>query len=156
MNNVFSRDTPYDDTYGTCAETRAELLIYPDAMLPEDVTRRLGIKPSETATAGQEQVNSLGRKRIARSTFWSLSSEGEVRSMDLRRHLDWLLGRLATCGESLVELQSVRGVRMRVNCVWYSKAGHGGPTLWPEQMRAMADLNLECSFDIYFLPDDHE
>ena len=29
-----------------------------------------------------------------------------------------------------------------------------GPTLWPEQMQPMADLNLECSFDISFFGDD--
>lgn len=125
-------------------------------MLPEEVTRCLGIHPSESRTVGEEIVNSLGRKRIARSTFWSLSSEGHVRSLDLRRHLDWLLAQLATCAESLAALQAVRGVKMRVDCVWYSKAGHGGPTLWPEQMRRMADLNLECGFDIYFFPDDSE
>lgn len=156
MSNALSRSTPYDDEYGSCSETRAALLVYPDAMLPEEVTRCLGIRPSKSQTVGEENVNSLGRKRIARSTFWSLSSEGHVRSLDLRRHLDWLLAQLTTCAESLAELQSVRGVKMRVNCVWYSKSGHGGPTLWPEQMQRMADLNLECSFDIYFFPDDSE
>jgi hypothetical protein len=43
---------------------------------------------------------------------------------------------------------------MRVNCVWWSAAGHGGPTLWPEQMAALAALNLECSFDVYFFGDE--
>jgi hypothetical protein len=33
-----------------------------------------------------------------------------------------------------------------VNCIWWSRFGDGGPTLWPEQVRALADLNLECSF----------
>jgi len=53
-------------------------------------------------------------------------------------------------------LQNIPGVRMSVNCVWYSRSGHGGPTLWPEQMRVLADLNLECSFDIYFQDKDDD
>jgi hypothetical protein len=36
---------------------------------------------------------------------------------------------------------------MSVNCVWWSKEGGGGPTLWPAQMRSLAELNLECSFE---------
>lgn len=32
--------------------------------------------------------------------------------------------------------------------------GHGGPTLWPEQMRTMAERNLECGFDIYIGSDE--
>lgn len=43
---------------------------------------------------------------------------------------------------------------MTVSCVWWSALGHGGPVLWPEQMKALADLNRECSFDIYFADDE--
>ena len=39
---------------------------------------------------------------------------------------------------------------MGIDCRWESRGGQGGPTLWPEQMRAMADLDLECSFYIEF------
>lgn len=156
MNNVFSRRTPYDDAYGTCAETRAELLIYPGDLLPAEITSRLRIEPSETSTAGEEKASKSGRKRTAKNSVWSLSSEGHVQSLDVRRHLDWLLARLAPQGEALVELQNIAGVRMSVNCAWYSRVGHGGPTLWPEQMKQLAELNLEVSFDIYFLPDGEE
>lgn len=156
MTNVFSRRTPYDDDYGTCAETRAELLVYPGTLHPSEITNRLQIEPSEASAAGEEKTSTSGRKRIATNSVWSLSSEGHVRSLDVRRHLDWLLARLAPRAESLIALQNIAGVRMSVNCGWYSRAGHGGPTLWPEQMQQLADLNLECSFDIYFLPDDEE
>ena len=43
---------------------------------------------------------------------------------------------------------------MGIDCVWRSLAGHGGPVLWPEQMKKMSRLNLECSFDIYFVNDE--
>ena len=45
---------------------------------------------------------------------------------------------------------------MTVNCIWYSRSGHGGPTLWPEDMADLARLNLECTFDVYFLSDDED
>ena len=53
-------------------------------------------------------------------------------------------------------LQEMEGVRMGVDCIWWSAYGDGGPTLWPEQMHLLADLNLECSFSVSFFGDDEE
>ncbi|WP_437589256.1 DUF4279 domain-containing protein [Sorangium sp. So ce1000] len=154
MNNVLSRRTPYDDEYGTCLETRVELRIYPGDISPHEITKRIEIDPSQINVAGEERVNRIGRKRTVMVNGWFLSSEKQVESRDARRHLDWLLQHLLPRCENIAQIQQIPGVRMSVNCVWYSRSGHGGPTLWPEQMKALADLNLECSFDIYFLPDD--
>jgi hypothetical protein len=155
MSNVSSRRTPYDDEYGTCAETRVSLLIYPSAELTvAEVTSRLQIQPTETSTVGEEKTNKSGRTRIAKGSLWELSSEGQVRSLDVRRHLDWLLQIVAPREVPLASIQEISGVRMAVNCAWYSRSGHGGPTLWPEQMAWLSRLNLECTFDVYFLPDE--
>ena len=157
MRNVFSRQTPIDDEYGTCLETRATLRIYPPGdMSPHEITKRLEIEPSKVNVIGESHVNRLGRVRVVKFNGWFLSTEGQVRSLDTRRHLLWLLERLAAKAMQLEELQSIPGVRMSVNCAWYSRSGHGGPTLWPEQMEALAGLNLECTFDVYFLPEKDE
>jgi len=74
----------------------------------------------------------------------------------LRRHLDWLLGQILPRADVLRELQETAGISMNVNCIWWSATGGGGPTLWPEQMRRLADLNLECSFDVSFYDDDDQ
>ncbi len=154
MTNVSSRRTPINDEYPTCVEARAELLIYPGEIRPDDVTQRLGLTPTETNVAGNEVVNRLGRRRVVKKNGWFLSSEAAVKSLDVRRHLDWLLAQLGSRRDALLSFQETPGVRMSVNCAWYSRSGHGGPTLWPEQMRALAVLNLECSFDVYFLSDE--
>jgi hypothetical protein len=85
--------------------------------------------------------------------MWALSSEPHVKSKDVRAHLDWLLAQLSNSHQGLLDLQQGEVV-MGVNCPWWSLGGHGGPTLWPEQMRRLADLNLECSFDVQFYPED--
>ncbi|MEM9691339.1 MAG: hypothetical protein AAGA56_02245, partial [Myxococcota bacterium] len=54
----------------------------------------------------------------------------------------------------LLPLQLEEGVVMLVNCVWWSKTGDGGPTLWPSQMGRLASLNLECTFELAFYDDD--
>ena len=137
-----SRRTPYNDNYGTCERTCAKLLIYPGNCDLAEVTRCLQIEPTETSAP------KVGTKRVS---GWFLSSESAILSKDLRRHLDWLLSILEGAKEELLALQQRPNVKMAVSCVWWSAYGHGGPALWPEQMAQLAELNLECAFDLYFL-----
>jgi hypothetical protein len=143
--------TPYDDSYATCESTYAKLLIYPGDTDPHIVSDRLGLQPSRINRVGETRTNSLGRTRTITVNGWFLSSEGEVCSKDTRRHLDWLLDELAPRASRLKELQALPGMRMSVRCSWWSAHGHGGPALWPRQLRMLADLDLELSFDIYFV-----
>jgi Domain of unknown function (DUF4279) len=150
--------TPYDDEYATCERAVAELLIYGVDLDPDEVSRRLGIEPSDAATTGQVLTNSLGLQRVTPIGHWFLSSEEHVDSRDLRRHLDWLLGLLTPRAAMLRELQALPGLRMHIQCIWWSKYGDGGPTLWPEQMRGIADLDMELGLEVGFYgaeePDD--
>ncbi len=142
-----SRLTPLDANYGTCESTCVELLIYLDGE-SSFVTESLGIEPSYSQNKGELIENSRGTTRKAKTTYWSLSSEGKVLSKDVRHHLKWLLDQLGDKEFALARLQRQQGVSMTVNCIWWS-SGSGGPTLWPEQMSALAKLNLECTFDFY-------
>jgi hypothetical protein len=129
------------------------LRIYPDELTHQQVTELLGVQPTEAYNVGDHVPLSGRRVRLTRRTVWLLSSEVTVSSKDTRAHLDWLLDQVAQAQQSLFDLQFHHEVKMSVCCVWWS-AGGGGPTLWPEQMKRLAELNLECSFDIYFFPQD--
>jgi len=144
-----------DDEYETCERTCAELRIYCGAMHPSAVSNLLGTKPTSQVVLG-EPIISLRKVPIGKLNGWFLSSEGNVESKDIRRHLDWLIARLKPSSEVLRELQTKPDVRMSVNCIWWSRYGDGGPTLWPEQMRVLADLNLECSFSCAYYGDDDD
>jgi hypothetical protein len=148
--------TPYDDDYGTCAETRATLRIYTGSLDPNIVTQRLGRSPTQLNEKGSVKVSKSGRQRIVPLNAWFLTSDGSVNSRDLRRHLDWLLEALAPAKGPLLELQGLSDVTMAVTCAWYSVDGHGGPALWPRQMARLVELNLECNFDLYFLSDEDD
>jgi hypothetical protein len=123
-------------------------------MDPEMVTGQLGIAPTSSQKKGARSVNSLGRTREVKLNGWFLSSESEVSSLDLRRHLDWLLDKIEPSAHELSRLQAVDDLTMLINCIWWSAKGQGGPTLWPEQMQRIAALDLECSFDIAFFGTD--
>lgn len=97
-----SSRTPYDDNHGSCERAVANLLIYGEDLEPTEVSRRLGIEPSDAASTGQIRTNSLGRRRVTPVGHWFLSSEWRVDSRDLRRHLDWLLDLLTPRARSSV------------------------------------------------------
>lgn len=145
-----------DPDYGTCEETRVSLQIYPEEISHEDVTRILGIEASKAQNQDSQIVTPLRRIGVAPRTVWSLSSEGHVDSKDMRDHLNWLLDRVEPCKVGLDTLRIEHEGFMRINCVWWSARGQGGPTLWPEQMKRLADLEIECQFDIYFFGDDDD
>jgi hypothetical protein len=86
--------------------------------------------------------------------MWMLDSEGIVSSKDLRRHLDWIIGKVRRSRVALLSLQQLVDVKMDVSCVWWSLQGGGGPALWPEQMSALAELNLEVSIDFAYYGDE--
>lgn len=155
MDMTRSRPTLRDPEYATCALTHAALRIYSDSVAPGAVTAALGLEPQWTMAKGLPHELPGGLVREAPVSGWFLSSKGQVGSKDLRDHLDWLLDRLGPAASRLSALQADE-VRMAVWCRWDSAFGHGGPTLWPEQMRLMAELNLECAFDVYFVGDEEE
>jgi len=80
---------------------------------------------------------------------WLLSSKGTVDSLDVRRHVDWLLERIFDRRTELIALQSQPGVWMDFFCYWRPRDGHSGPSLSPKQMKTLADLNLTIGFDCY-------
>jgi hypothetical protein len=140
----------YDDDFPSCEETRATLLVYPGSIDPQEVSDRLGLEPTSSGRRGDVVISSAGRTRQAAHNTWFLSSEGVVQSKDLRRHIDWLTAQLLPKREPLLSLQAEADLGMYVSCVWWSKEGHGGPTLSPRQLADLSQLNLECGFDVYF------
>jgi hypothetical protein len=131
--------------YPTCKKTYATLRIYPEMHDPVDITSRLGIEPSHWQRRG---ASPKAHARPAKLHGWFLSTEDKVDSRDVRKHLDWLLSRLTPQAEALLDLQSEQ-CKMDVSCFWVSATGHGGPSVRPDQMGALARLNLELWFDVY-------
>ncbi|MBC9132008.1 DUF4279 domain-containing protein [Frischella sp. Ac48] len=154
MISINSRRTPISPEYPSCDECYAALLIYPNDIHPDKITELLKIEPTQKNIIGTKSINRIGRIKEIKTSGWFLSSKDYVISRDLREHLDWLLNKIAPCKEPLEKLQTNKNVTMGIDCVWRSLAGHGGPVIWPEQMKIMCELNLECSFDIYFVNDE--
>lgn len=156
MRTIESRITPFSRDYPTCSECYVDLAIYPDRFPVENISEFLNLKATEVNIAGERFFNSLGKERTVNISSWFLTTRGDVVSKDLRDHINWIVEKLRLSSDRLIGLQNIDSVRMTLLCVWRSRFGHSGPVLWPEQMKALADLNLECSFDIYFDDPDGE
>jgi hypothetical protein len=146
MNNFLfnNRLTPVNPYYPSCERVFASLRVYPDVYSIEEVSMILSSQPNESLRIG-DRIGSRGK--IASKSYWAISSEYEVKSLDLRDHLDWLLlqFKLDDCAKEKLEFD--RELRICVFCVWWSKTGSGGPTIWPEQMKELGRRDLELTID---------
>jgi hypothetical protein len=152
MDRLSSRATNIDDLYQTCEKTYASFNIY--NVDPDLITQKLGLQPNTYSKKGTLKKFPTGNKVMAQIHNWIFSTKGIVTSKDLRRHLDWLLDKLLPLNEQILELQQLPESMMLINCVWWSKYGDGGPTIWPEQMEGLVKLNLELSISVGFFGED--
>jgi hypothetical protein len=81
----------YNDDYPTCKETYATLRIYHDELNPDDVSSRLRLVPSDSQKKGQI----LQAEREAPVGAWFLSSQDQVPSRDVSRHIVWIIDQLS-------------------------------------------------------------
>lgn len=116
---------PIDDDYGTCRKTWVELRLAAPALSLPEAAAAFGLAAADFEMADGAIV---------------LSSHDHVVSRDLRRHLDWLLDKLAGCEEALAGLRR-RQIHAEVYCPWQGEMG--GPALWPAQMGGLAELRLD-------------
>lgn len=142
----------YRDDYPSCDETYVSLLLHHPDAAADDVSRLLGLDPSETHGAKPREV--VGTvTRAARPTSWQLLSRASVDSRDFRRHLDFILDSLEG-REAGMDAVRAHGWNPSVSVYWVSRTGHGGPTLRPDQAAALGAFGLELWFDIYFADGD--
>ena len=148
--------TPIDPSYPSCVATYVTLRVYTGNSDPHDVARSLSVTPDRVSVRGEVVINSIGRRRQTPLNAWFLSSERKVESLDARDHLDWMVGVLRPRAAELAAIRQIEGLSLDLVCTWWSRSGHGGPTLWPRQMRALADLDLELAFEMMFAADWQE
>ena len=147
---------PYDRSKIGCERTDLTLCIYPKSLPVSEITALLGLTPTSAVDAGDTVTHPRsGRSRIAQVSNWLLKSERHVDSLDIRDHLDWLLALLEPVGDAVRKLGQMPDTTITVRCIWWASPTGGGPTLWPKQMRQLADLDLECAFSLsdYNAPD---
>jgi hypothetical protein len=134
----------YIDDFRSCERTYATFRIYPQDQKSSDVTRLIGMEPTNTSRAGARGLLK-GRRYVE---GWFLCSKDIVDSKDCRRHIDWLLDRIEGAKPQILELKR-NGARMDILCFWTSAAGNGGPVISPKQMKRLLEFGLEVEWDFW-------
>jgi hypothetical protein len=118
----------------SCKRTCAMLLVSGEGIEASEVTSAFGIAATETATAGE-------------CVGWRVSSESQVLSTNLERHIDWLLNQIEDKISVIQELKQ-RNCQVDMYCFWQ---GHGtsndvGPFITSYTLRRVADFHLNMIF----------
>jgi hypothetical protein len=156
LENNSGYSTSYNDDYETCEHTRVCFCIYTPHRDPYTISDLLGISPAKVQALGEKRTSVKGNEWAVPKNLWALESEDHVDSKDLRRHLDWALAILLPVKNAILGLQKEQDTTMVMRCYWWSASGQGGPILWPAQMNGLAELNIECAFEIGFYGDEDD
>ena len=125
-----------------CARTYVTLCIYgSDAETMNRMANEIKISPTRTTN----KDGLLG---------WFFDTR-ELDSVDVSDHLDLLLRELETCHVDMKKIKRM-GCWYRIYCFWSSVSGNGGPALMPRQMAALAAMDMELHFDLWFDPPEEE
>jgi len=131
-----------------------ELRIFGPNLDPEEVTRRLGLPPSQVRRKGEPRVK--GAASIWTESMWGFEvrPEGADDWLSLE---DGLKAILATFGPKRDQLKHYFGENQA--CLWcghFTSSFDGGPTLSPTILSSLGDLGCRLFLDTCFFEEDDE
>lgn len=133
---------------GNCLIAHATFRVLGEDLDPDDVTRLLGVEPTQ-ALRRDQLVPTQTSVRRQEAGVWLLKSEGKVRSTSLERHLLYLLELVEPHAQALEELRRNGRATADFFCFWLSATGHGGPIFSADVMQRVAATGAELGIDFY-------
>jgi hypothetical protein len=131
-----------------CVSTFATLRIFSRAHSVAELSEFLGVQP----TGGRDKNPAARRPSERDFTVWKLSSKEEsLGIVDEQQHIDFLLAKFALLAG---KLEMLRRQECSIDvCCYYEIDGQGGPTLTCAQMKALSELGLDVTWDLYCADD---
>jgi hypothetical protein len=125
-----------------------------DALIPDELTDLLGIRPSRAYAKGQSYTGTGGRPLKGRTGVWFMSSDGKVDSDRLSEHINWILGKLGPKKHELGRFIGQNSVHAVLTCFWHGPAGTRPPIISNDVVTILQEIpaGLERDFDT----DDNE
>jgi hypothetical protein len=137
---------PLDES-PNCELTYASFRLAGDGLVAAEVTTRLGIVPRFAADRWSSIAGvPAGRQRTG---VWILSSDDQIASTSVERHLVYLLAALEPRADTLRALRAEQDLDAGIWCYWRSATGHGGPEVSPSTLARIAALDTWLGFDFY-------
>ena len=116
---------------------------------PDDISDVLQLQPTDKRMKG-DVVRRPRKTMVAPKSFWLLSTRKLICSENMETHLDYLLDIIMPIKDKILDLQKSAGVSMWIRCIWCSEDDDTGVNFTVEQIKQLAELNISCSFGLYF------
>ncbi len=119
--------------------------------LPEKITEKLGIEPTETRRKDEYRTIGKGkheRKRINKENAWLLKSELS-RSVPIEKHIEHLLNKIKPYKQNFIEIAKQYSFELTAAIYYYEV--NPGINLESKILKEIAELNMELGLDIYCL-----
>lgn len=117
---------------------------------PEEITRQLGITPTEFRRKGDAGRNGLPIKQ----SRWRVDDDSSRRDHFFESHLESLLPKIEPSAVAIRRLRDQCTVG--VNCVGYFEGCNPGFEISATLLSRLAALNLTLGFDLYTFPETEE
>jgi ribosomal protein L19 len=131
----------------------ATLRISGDDLVPEEITRLLGVSPTHAQTKGQVFVGEkTGSRRVANCGMWRLCAADQEPD-DVDTQISEILAALTS--DSAVWRDITSRYDVDLFCGFFLGKTNSGFSLSPQSLAALGDRGIEISFDIYS-PDQDE
>ena len=132
---------------GPIHSSKATLRIFGDDVVPTEITRLLGYRPTTARAKGETWVGAKsGKENTARTGNWRL--EASVREPeDLDGQVQELLGKLTQDLEVWGAL--ARQFRVDLFCGLFMNGANEGATISPATLAALGNRGIKLSLDIY-------
>jgi ribosomal protein L19 len=131
------------------------LRIYGDDLVPQDITKMLGVSPTHAETKGQEIVGrKTGKVRIAKSGMWRLCASDRTPE-DIDGQIREIFSQITA---DVAVWQSItKKYRVNLFCGLFMSEANDGLGISPQSLSVLAERGIELWFDIYApTDDDHE
>lgn len=136
---------------GVLDHSLATLRFFGDDLVPEELTRTLGAKPTEACVKGQEQVSrSTGRVRIAKTGSWRLKAKRREPE-DLEAQIFELLAQLS---DDMNVWASLARYKPDLFCGIFMGSSNDGLPLSAKALLALGQRGIALDLDIYNSDDE--
>lgn len=132
----------------SAVETSAVTLrIHGDDLVPQEITRMLGVSPTHAVLKGQEIVGQkTGRIWIAKSGMWRLcAADRNPENVDAQ--IQELFSRMTA--DIAVWRSIAKKYKMDLFCGLFMREKNDGLSISPQSMTTLAERGIELWFDIY-------
>jgi hypothetical protein len=128
-------------------EARATLRILGDDLVPDEISRLLGARPTTSRIKGEVFRTPNGRPLTARTGSWDLRASTVHNSEDLDGQVAELLTQLTNNLDVWASLSEK--FRIDLFCGWFMKTSNAGVAISPASLSALGDRRIILELDIY-------